>query len=188
MNEEYKFENGLNLDSHVKLASKRIIFLSEDITKSSASQLASLLLFYDLQDKKAPIYLYINSLGGDASGLMSICDVMKMIKAPVYTFCLGKCYSAGAVILACGEKGHRYALKNSKIMIHGLQCLFPIPGFDVADSQKYYDFLNLSNDNVMKLLANKAKCSMATLKKECERDVWLDAQDALKYGLIDKIL
>ena len=187
MNEEH-FSFGLNLDTYVKLATKRTIFLSEDVTKHSASQLAALLIHYDSKSKKDPIYLYINSFGGDASGLMAICDVIKMIKAPVHTVCIGKCYSAGAVILANGAKGHRYALKNSKIMIHGLQCLFPIPGFDVSDSIKYYDFLNLNNDNVMKLLANHTDSHMKELKKDCERDVWLDAKEALNYGLIDAIL
>jgi ATP-dependent Clp protease protease subunit len=114
--------------SYIHLAAERVIFLKEPVTKELASELAALLLYYDNEDQKEDITLYIHSNGGDADGLINIYDVMHMIKAPIQTICLGKAYSAAAVMLAAGSKGKRYAFKNSKIMIHGVQFSFPIPG------------------------------------------------------------
>lgn len=175
-------------ESYVKLANDRIIFLSEDVTKESASALSAMLLYYDNQDHEAPIDLYLNSNGGDASGLSNIYDVMQMISAPVKTICMGKCYSAGAVLLAAGSKGQRYAFKNSKVMIHGIQAVFPIPGHDVVNSKNYYKFLEENNDSIMKILAKHTGHSLEKIKQDCLRDVWLDAKQALEYGVIDHIM
>lgn len=175
-------------DSYVKLAKGRIIFLSENVTKESAAELSALLLYYDNENNELPIELYIHSNGGDAAGLANIYDVMQMIGAPVKTICIGKCYSAGAVLLAAGSKGERYAFKNSKIMIHGIQCGFPIPGHDIKNSKNYYEFLNDNNDNIIKMLAHHTGQTVNKVKKDCERDVWLNAKEAQKYGIIDHIL
>lgn len=174
-------------ETYVKLAKNRIIFLSENVTKESAAQLSALLLYYDNEDHNEPIKLFLNSNGGDASGLSNIYDVMHMIKAPVHTICMGKCYSAGAVLLAAGQKGNRYAFKNSKIMIHGIQAAFPIPGHDAVNSKNYYNFLQDNNDNIMKILAKHTGHELADIKSDCLRDVWLDAKQAVDYGIIDSI-
>ncbi len=175
-------------DTYVRLAKDRIIFMPELVTKESAAQLSALLLYYDNENHDEMIELYIHSNGGDAAGLANIYDVMQMISAPVKTVCIGKCYSAGAVMLAAGTKGQRYAFRHAKIMIHGIQCAFPIPGHDIINSKNYYDFLKENNDNIMKILAHHTGHSLEKIKEDCLRDVWLDAQQALEYGIVDHIV
>lgn len=175
-------------DTYIKLTKDRTIFLSEDVGKDNAAQLSALLLYYDNLDHDQEITLYVNSNGGDASGLANIYDVMQMISAPVKTVCLGKCYSAGAVILATGTKGRRYALRSSKIMIHGIQFGFPLPGQDIINSKNYFDFIKENNDNIMKILAKHTGHSLEKVKNDCKEDVWLDPKQALQYGLIDHII
>lgn len=175
-------------DTYVKLTKDRMIFLSEDVTKESAAQLSALLLYYDNEDHEQPITLYIHSNGGDAAGLSNIYDVMQMIRSPIKTYCIGKCYSAGAVILAAGSKGERYAFKSSKIMIHGIQFGFPLPGQDIITSKNYYEFVKENNDNIMKILSHHTGHPLEKLKEDCKQDVWMDAKQALQYGLIDHIL
>jgi ATP-dependent Clp protease protease subunit len=175
-------------ETYVRLSKNRIIFLSEDVTKQVATQLSALFLYFDSQSSEEPITLYINSNGGDAAGLTNIYDVMQMIKAPIKTVCLAKCYSAGAILLAAGSKNERYAFKNSMIMIHGIQCGFPLPGHDVTNSKNYYDFLKDNNDNIMKILATHTGNSLEKVKEDCKQDVWMTAKQALDYGMVDKIL
>ena len=129
--------------SYVWLASHRTIFLREDITKDLAAELSALLFYYDNKSTEEDIRIYFHCNGGDADGLINIYDVMQIIKAPVQTICLGKAYSAAAILLAAGTKGKRFAFKNSKIMIHGIQCLFPLSGFDSSLAKNYFDFLNI---------------------------------------------
>lgn len=175
-------------ETYVRLTKDRMIFLSEDVTKQSAAELAALLLYYDNENHEEPITIYIHSNGGDAAGLANIYDVMQMISAPVKTICAGKAYSAGAVILAAGAKGERYAMKSSKIMIHGIQFAFPLPGQDIINSKNYYDFIKENNDNIMKILAQHTGHPLEKLKEDCKQDVWMDAKQALQYGLIDQII
>lgn len=175
-------------ETYVKLSKDRTIFMSENVTKDVAAELSALLLYYDNENHEDPITLYLHSNGGDASGLSNIYDVMQMISAPVKTICLGKCYSAGAIILAAGTKGYRYALKSSKIMIHGMQFIFPIPGTDIIGSKNYYQFVDDNNDNIMKILAYHTGHSLEKVKEDCKQDVWMDAKQALDYGIIDGII
>lgn len=175
-------------ETYIKLAKDRIIFLNENVTKQSASDLSALLLYYDNENSEDYISIYIHCNGGDASGLANIYDVMQMIKSPVKTICIGKCYSAAAVILAAGSPGARYAFKHSKIMIHGIQAGFPIPGHDMTNSKNYYEFLKDNNDNIMKILSRHTGHTLEKVKQDCMRDVWLDAKQALEYGIIDGVL
>ena len=175
-------------DTHVKLAQHRILIVAEDVSDTMAAELSALLLYFDNMDHESPIEMYIHSNGGAASGLVNIYDVMQMISAPVKTVCLGKCYSAGAVLLAAGAKGERYAMKHASIMIHGIQAGFPIPGHDVTSSKSYYEFLKDNNDNIMKMLAHHTGKTLDKVKEDCKQDVWLDAKQALEYGLIDHII
>ena len=175
-------------DTYVKLAKNRILFVSEDVSDTMAAQLSAMLLYFDNEDHDAPIEMYIHSNGGAVTGLSNIYDVMQMVSAPIKTICIGKCYSAGAVLLASGTKGERYAFKNASIMIHGIQFGFPIPGHDMTSSQSYYDFVSTNNDNIMKMLAHHTGQPLEKLKKDCKEDVWMDAKQALEYGLIDQII
>jgi len=175
-------------DTYIKLANNRILFVTEDVTDAMAAQLSAMLLYLDHADHEAPIEMYLHSSGGAATGLSNIYDVMQMIQAPIKTICLGKCYSAGAVLLAAGTKGERYAFKNANIMIHGVQFGFPIPGHDMTNSQNYYDFVKSNNDNIMKMLAHHTGHSLEKVKNDCKEDVWMNAKQALEYGLIDNII
>jgi ATP-dependent Clp protease protease subunit len=175
-------------DTYVKLAKHRVIFVSENVDDVMAAQLSAMLLYFDNEDHEATIEMYIHSNGGAATGLANIYDVMQMIQAPVKTVCIGKCYSAGAVLLAAGSKGERYAFKNTSIMIHGIQCGFPIPGHDMTSSKNYYEFLMENNDSIMKMLAHHTGHTLEKVKEDCKQDVWMDAKQALAYGLIDHII
>lgn len=175
-------------DSYVKMSKSRAIFLVEDITKQAGIELAALLLYYDNLSHEEPIHLYIHTDGGDVAGLSCIIDMMGIIKAPIKTLLLGKCYSAGAVILAAGTKGERRALKSSKVMIHGVQFGFPIPGSDTSSNKNYFNFVKENNDNLMKILAKHTGHSLAKLKEDCVRELWFDSKGALDYKIIDHII
>jgi ATP-dependent Clp protease protease subunit len=175
-------------DTYVKLAKHRILIVSENVSDKMAAELSALLLYFDNEDHEAMIEMYIHSNGGAATGLSNIYDVMQMIQAPIKTVCIGKCYSAGAVLLAAGSKGERYAFKSSSIMIHGIQCGFPIPGHDMTSSKNYYEYLTDNNDNIMKMLAHHTGHSLEKVKQDCKEDIWMDAKQALSYGIIDHII
>lgn len=175
-------------ESYVHLATNRLIFMNEVFTKNVAAELSSLMLYYDHTSEKENINLFIHSPGGDAAGLTQIYDVMQMIKAPVQTICLGKAYSAGAVLLAAGSKGKRFMMKNARVMIHGLQCGFPVPGDSIVESENYLKYLESYNHTVMKILADHTGHTVAKITEDCKKDVWLDAKQALEYNLVDHIL
>lgn len=175
-------------DSYVKMSKSRSIFFSENVTKRAGAELSALMLYYDNMDHESPISLYLHSNGGDVSGLSNIYDVMQMITAPIKTILLGKCYSAGAIILAAGTKGERYALRSSKVMIHGVQFAFPLPGHDITTSKNYYEFVRDNNDNMMKMLAYHTNHTLAQIKNDTVQDNWMSAKVALDYGIIDHII
>lgn len=177
-------------ESYVKLASGRVIFLSEDFSKEAASATAALLLYYDNQDQTEDITIYINSDGGDVSALNCIYDVIQLIKAPVKTVCIGKCYSAGAVLLAAGAKGKRYIMRNAEVMIHKIQVGFPIINKTQIDHESYLTFLNMVNNNLMKMLSKHTGQPIAKIKADfsSRRDIYMDAKQAIAYGLADHIV
>jgi len=175
-------------ETYVKLAATRMVFLSEDITKEVAAQLSAMLLYYDNLDQEEDIELYIHSNGGDASALINIYDVMQIIKAPIKTICLGKAYSAAAVLLAAGTKGKRFVLPHSSIMLHGIQCGFPIIGHDQIDSKSYFEFLKSNEDGILKIVSKHTGVPFNKIKEDCNRDMYFDAQQSIKYGIADKIL
>ena len=174
-------------DTFVKLSKERIIFVTEIVTKQLSADLSTLLLNYD-NDSDDIIEMYINSPGGDVSALINIYDIMQMIASPIKTICMGKCYSAAAVMLAAGTPGERYAFKSSNIMIHGMQAKFPIPGYDITNSKTYYSYLKNSNIELMKILATHTKQPLEKIQEDCKRDLYLSAKEAKEYNLIDHIL
>jgi ATP-dependent Clp protease, protease subunit len=175
-------------ETYVRLAKHRMIFISEDVSDEMASQLSAMLLYFDNEDHESPIEIYINSHGGAVSGLFNIYDVMQMISAPIRTICAGRAFSAAAFILAAGSKGERCAFANSRIMIHGIQCLFPIPGFDITNNKNYHEFLVEHNDSILKVLAQHTGQPLDKIRQDCKEDVWLSPGQALSYHLIDRIL
>lgn len=175
-------------ESHIKMSKNRSIFLSEDITDEVAAELSAMLLYYDHMDSNELIHLYLHSNGGAISGLTAIYDVIQMLEAPVRTILTGKCYSAGAFILASGTKGERYALRNSTIMIHGVQFTFPVPGEDIVNSKNYLEFVEDTNDLLMKILSKHTGQPLEKLKEDCAREYWMNAQEAQRYGIIDHVI
>lgn len=175
-------------ETYVKLAKNRILFVAEGVSDVMAAQLSAMLLYLDNEDHESPIEMYIHSNGGHVTGLANIYDVMQMVKAPIKTVCIGKCYSAAAVLLAAGTKGMRYAFRNSSVMIHGIQFGFPIPGHDMTNSKSYFDFVNSNNDNIMKMLAHHTGHTLEKVKTDCKEDVWMDAKGALEYGIVDHVI
>lgn len=175
-------------DTYIKLAQHRALFIAEAVTDRMAADLSALLLYLDNESHEDTIEMYIHSDGGAATGLANIYDVMQMISAPIKTICIGKCYSAAAVMLAAGTKGERYAFKNASIMIHGIQAGFPIPGHDMTNSKNYLKFLQDNNDSIMKMLALHTGHTLDKVKEDCKQDVWMNAKQALEYGIIDHII
>jgi len=174
--------------SYIWLSKDRVIFLKENITKELAADMTALLLYYDSFSTEDPISIYIHCNGGDADGFVQIYDVLQMMQSPISTICVGKAYSAGAVLLASGTKGMRYAFKNSRMMIHGLQGYFPIPGQDQVNSKNYMNFIKANNSNIMKILSKHTGRPLKDIKTDCSRDLFLTPSQACNYGLIDKVI
>lgn len=174
--------------TYVKLTKNRVMFVSEGIADPMAAEISALLFYFDRQDAEEPVELYIHTNGGSSSALINIYDVMQMISVPVKTVCIGKAFSAGAVLLAAGTKGERYAFKNSKIMIHGIQTVFPMPGQSVIDNKNLLDFIAMENEKILKILATHTGQPLEKVREDCKRDVWMSPEEALDYGIIDHIV
>ena len=175
-------------DIFSRLLKDRIIFLSEDVNQASASTVVAQLLFLESEDPDKEIHLYINSPGGSITAGMAIVDTINYIKCPVSTICIGLAASMGAVLLACGEKGKRYATPNSEILIH--QPLIGGGGLSgqTTEIKIHADHMVRTRDKLNKLLSEKTGQSLETIEKDTERDNYMTAEEALKYGLIDGIL
>lgn len=173
--------------SYVWLAKGRQIFLKENITKDVASDMTALLFYYDSISTN-PITVYIHCRGGDSDGLLQIYDVMNLLRSPIRTVCIGRAYSAGAVLLSAGEEGMRFAMKSSKIMIHGIRGFFPPPGSDQVASKNYFSFLKSHNNTIMKILAKHTGKDLKQVKEDCARDMYFSAAQAVKYGIVDHII
>ena len=175
-------------DIFSRLLKDRIIFLSEDVNQASASTVVAQLLFLESEDPDKEIHLYINSPGGSITAGMAIVDTINYIKCPVSTICIGLAASMGAVLLACGEKGKRYATPNSEILIH--QPLIGGGGLSgqTTEIKIHADHMVRTRDKLNKLWSEKTGQSLETIEKDTERDNYMTAEEALKYGLIDGIL
>jgi ATP-dependent Clp protease, protease subunit len=182
-----ELDNNQQRYSHIysELASNRILFISEDITKELAASLSAMLLFYDHQNHE-DITIIINTNGGDTDALMNIYDIMQMIKSPIKTICLGKAYSAGAFMLAAGTKGKRFISCNSIVMIHGVQ-LNMVYGSQ-SESKNYLGFIKNHNDSLMQKLAKHTGKDIEQIILDCKNDKYFDADEAIAYGLADQIL
>ncbi len=172
-------------DIYSRLLREGIIFLSGPIDFDSANIVIAQMLFLQSEDPKKEIKLYINSGGGAVSAGMGIIDTMKHIKNDVSTVCVGMAASMAAVILSCGAKGKRFALENSEVMIHQ-----PLGGAegqasDIAISAKR--ILKLKDD-LNKMLAKNTGQTLAKIEQDVDRDFFLDAEAAKKYGIIDKVI
>ena len=167
-----------------RLMQDRIIFLGEPIDDFIANTINAQLLFLD-SDNNDPIKLYINSPGGDVYSGLAIYDTIQMIKSPVHTYCMGLAASMASLLLMCGEKGHRYALPNSKVMIHQ-----PLSGIDFSqatDIEIHNKELQSIKHDINNIIFKHSTQPLRKIKKDVERDFWMKAEDALAYGIIDEI-
>ena len=173
-----------SFDIYSKLLKERIVFLSGEITDEVANLIVSELLYLNSLGSD-DIYLYINSPGGSVTAGMAIYDTMNFIKADVVTICVGMCASMGAFLLSSGCKGKRMSLKNGEVMIH--QPLGGVKG-QASDIQIHADRIIKMKKKLNSILASNTSKDMKVIEKDTERDNYMDANEALEYGLIDKII
>ena len=175
-------------DIFSRLLKDRIIFLAEDVNATSASLVVAQLLFLESEDPDKEIHLYINSPGGSITDGMAIVDTINYIKCPVSTICVGMAASMGAVLLASGAKGKRYATPNAEILIH--QPLIGGGGLSgqTTEIKIHADHMVQTRAKLNKLLSERTGQTLETIEKDTERDNYMTAQEALEYGLIDGIM
>jgi ATP-dependent Clp protease protease subunit len=172
-------------DIYSRLLEDRIIFLWEAIDSAVANTVIAQLLFLEKQDPKAPITLYVNSPGWHVTAGLAIYDTMQYIKCPVHTVSVGLSASMWSIILAGWEKGHRYALPHSEIMIHQ-----PLGGaeWQAVDIKLAAEHIIKTWERLYKILAKHTWKDVKQVEKDCDRDNFMTAEEALKYWLIDKIV
>ena len=174
-------------DIFSRLLKDRIIFLSEDVNSASASLVVAQLLFLESEDPDKEISLYINSPGGSITDGMAIVDTINYIKCPVSTICVGMAASMGAVLLASGAKGKRFATPNAEILIHQPLISGGLSG-QTTEIKIHADHMVRTREKLNKLLSERTGQSLETIERDTERDNYMTAEEALKYGLIDGIL
>ncbi len=172
-------------DIYSRLLKERIIFLSEAIDDHMANLIIAQLLFLEAEDSEKEIYMYINSPGGVVTAGMAIYDTMQHIKANVSTICLGQAASMGAVLLASGAAGRRFALPNARIMIH--QPLGGAQGQATDIEIQTKEILRLKH-NLNQILVHHTKQPIKKIEKDTDRDFFMSADDAVQYGLIDAVI
>lgn len=172
-------------DIFSRLLEDRIIVLHEEVTSTSANLVVAQLLYLEGEDPAKDISLYINSPGGSVTDGLAVYDTMNYIKCDVSTICMGMCASFGAVLLAAGAKGKRYALPNSEIMIH--QPLGGVKG-QATDILIHADHIADTRKRLNRILSERTGQPYETIARDTERDNFMTAEEALKYGMIDKII
>ena len=172
-------------DIFSRLLNDRIIFLSEEVNDTTASLIVAQLLYLEAQDPDKDIQFYINSPGGSVTAGMAIYDTMQYVKCDVSPICIGMAASMGAFLLSSGAKGKRYALPNAEIMIHQ-----PSAGTQgqITDMSLHLKRLETIKERLNKILAENTGKDVATVTADCERDNFMSAEEALAYGLIDKVI
>lgn len=172
-------------DIYSRLLKDRIIFIGEAIDEHIASLVVAQLLFLEAEDPNKEISIYINSPGGSVTSGMAIYDTMKYIKPEISTICVGMAASMGAFLLSAGTKGKRYALPNSEIMIH--QPLGGVQG-QAEDIKIHAEWILKTREKLNKILAMNTGKPLEIIEKDTDRDNFMSAEEALEYGLIDKVI
>ena len=172
-------------DIFSRLLNDRIVFLGEEVNATTASLVVAQLLYLEAQDPDKDIQFYINSPGGSVTDGMAIYDTMQYIKCDVSTICIGMAASMGAFLLSSGAKGKRLALPNAEIMIHQ-----PSAGTQgqITDMALHLKRLEVVKSRMNRILAENTGKSVEQVTADCERDNFMTAQEALEYGLIDKVI
>lgn len=171
-------------DIYSRLLEDRIIFLNGEINDATANLVIAQLIFLEGKDPDKDIMMYINSPGGSVVAGMAIYDTMNYIKCDVCTVCVGMAASMAAVLLSSGTKGKRFALPNSEVMIHQ-----PLGGFQgqASDIKIHADHIMKTKKQLNKILSENSGMDIETIEKDTDRDNYMSAEEAKKYGLIDKI-
>lgn len=172
-------------DIFSRLLNDRIIMLSDEINDTTASLVVAQLLYLEGQDPDKDIHLYINSPGGSISAGMAIYDTMQYIKCDVSTICVGLAASMGSFLLAAGTKGKRYALPNSEIMIH--QPLGGAKG-QASDIKIQADHILFVRNRMNRMLSELTGQPLDIIERDTDRDNWMTADDAVRYGIVDKVV
>ena len=172
-------------DIFSRLLNDRIVFLGEEVNATTASLVVAQLLYLEAQDPDKDIQFYINSPGGSVTAGMAIYDTMQYVKCDVSTICIGLAASMGAFLLSAGTKGKRLALPNSEIMIHQ-----PSAGTQgqITDMALHLKRLEVVKERMNRILAENTGKSVEQVTADCERDNFMTAQQALEYGLIDRVI
>ena len=174
-----------SFDIFSRLLNDRIIFLSEEVNDTTASLVVAQLLYLEAQDPDKDIQFYINSPGGSVTAGMAIYDTMQYIKCDVATICVGMAASMGAFLLSAGTKGKRMALPNAEIMIHQ-----PSAGTQgqITDMAIHLKRLQVIKERMNRIMAENTGNTVEVVTEACERDNFMSAQEALEFGLIDRVL
>lgn len=175
-----------SFDIYSRLLNDRIIFLSDEVNDVTASLVVAQMLYLESMDPEKDINFYINSPGGSISAGMAIYDTMNYIRCDVSTICIGMAASMGAFLLAAGAKGKRIALPNSEIMIH--QPLIGGLQGQATDVKIHADHLIRTRERMNQILAERTGKTVEEVARDTERDNFLSADEALAYGLIDKVI
>jgi len=172
-------------DIYSRLLKERVVFLVGPVTEITANLIVAQLLFLESENPDKDIFFYINSPGGSVSAGLAIYDTMQFIKPDVSTLCVGQAASMGALLLAAGDPGKRFCLPNSRVMIHQ-----PMGGFQgqASDIEIHAKEILFLRERLNEILAKHSKQPIEVIRRDTERDFFMGAQDAVKYGIVDKTL
>ncbi|MCC6211787.1 MAG: ATP-dependent Clp endopeptidase proteolytic subunit ClpP [Burkholderiales bacterium] len=172
-------------DIYSRLLKERVVFLVGPVTEVTANLIVAQLLFLESENPDKDIFFYINSPGGSVSAGLAIYDTMQFIKPDVSTLCIGQAASMGALLLAAGDKAKRFALPNSRVMIHQ-----PMGGFSgqASDVEIHAKEILYLRQRLNEILAKHTGQSVETIAKDTDRDNFLSSEDAVKYGIVDRVL
>jgi ATP-dependent Clp protease protease subunit len=172
-------------DIYSRLLKERVVFLVGPVTESTANLIVAQLLFLESENPDKDIFFYINSPGGSVSAGLAVYDTMQFIKPDVSTLCVGQAASMGSLLLAAGDKDKRFILPNSRVMIHQ-----PMGGFQgqATDIEIHAKEILYLRGRLNEILAKHSGKSVETIGRDTERDFFMGAEDAVKYGIVDKVL
>jgi len=172
-------------DLFSRLLQSRIIFIGSEINDLVASLVMGQLIYLQSEDPHKNIDMYINTPGGEVPAGLAVYDTMQLVTPPITTFCVGKALSMGAVLLAGGAKGKRFALPNSRVMMHQ-----PLGGAygPTSDVEIFAREMLRTRDRINELLAYHTSKDIETIRKDTERDYWMTAEEAKDYGIVDEVL
>jgi ATP-dependent Clp protease protease subunit len=172
-------------DIYSRLLKERVVFLVGPVTEVTANLIVAQLLFLESENPDKDIFFYINSPGGSVSAGLAIYDTMQFIKPDVSTLCVGQAASMGALLMAAGDPDKRFALPNSRVMIHQ-----PMGGFQgqASDIEIHAKEILYLRERLNEILSKHTKQPIEVIRRDTERDFFMGAQDAVKYGIVDKVL